>query len=289
VLAKLPFTLLSPGIAMGEPIPEGWQTLADRPLVIIVGVTGVGKSTTLNKLAKTNCSHTLLPNRRELTDRLIIPYIQTIEGVPIQTVTDRRQRFDFTRRYRTYFPGGMSHALTQLWIDLSQMSGLLIFDGLRGAEEVGHAVTLLPHAHFIVLHAPDVVRVQRLLERKDEFDRVAAGTPMQGQPELRNLASLGVTETSPIFTVQEEESLLALVQRGEANADDLRAKLQIVLEERRNYDPYAAIQVLQAQAPDRALVIDTTQHWPDQVVDQIVKRLRDWLLESRSSSGQSNL
>ena len=165
--ASLPFTQLAPGIAIGSPAPATWQALVDCPLLIIVGVTGVGKSTTLEKLAKTGRPYTLLPNRRILTDQLIISYMQALDQQPIQPVTDRKVRFDYTRRYRERFPGGMSHALTQLWIEPMQLGPNLIFDGLRGADEVTHAVQELPQARFVVLHAPDVVRVQRLLKRND--------------------------------------------------------------------------------------------------------------------------
>ena len=61
-------------------------------------------------------------------------------------------------------------------------------------------------------------------------------------------------------------------------ADELRAKLRIVIEERRSYDPYAAIDLLQTQAADRTLVIDTSTNEPDQVVVQLVQQLKDWQL-----------
>jgi hypothetical protein len=277
-MTALPFTELAPGVAIGTPPPASWRSMVDLPLAIIVGVTGVGKSTTVGKLAKADLPYTLLPNRRDLTDRLIIATFQALDGAPIRPVTDRKQRFEYTRRYRSRFPGGISHALTQLWIHRAQTPGLLIFDGLRGVEEVGHAVEQLPQAHFIVLHAPDVVRVQRLLVRQDAFDRVEATQATPASPGVANFAALGVPEASAIFAKQEEATLLALVGRGEASSDDLRAKLQIVVEERRNYDPQAAITLLQAQAPARSLIIDTTQAWLDQVVEQIVKKVRDWKL-----------
>jgi hypothetical protein len=273
--STLPFTALAPGVAIGSPAPAAWRRTTDLTLVVIVGVTGVGKSTTLGKLAQAAVPYTLLPNRRDLTDRLIISYIQALDGVPIQPVTDRKVRFEYTRRYRSLFAGGMSHALTQLWLDPTQLPGVILFDGLRGAEEVGHAVQALPQAHFVVLAAPDAVRVQRLLTRQDSFDQVA-GAAMTADAQTITFATLGLPEASALFTPAEAQAILALVQRGEVTADDLRAKLQIVVEERRNYDPAAAIALLQAQAPQRSLIVDTASHTPDQVVGQIVARLRDW-------------
>ena len=54
----------------------------------------------------------------------------------------------------------------------------------------------------------------------------------------------------------------ALVSRGEVDGAELAAKIAIVVAERRNYDPNAAAEILQRQAPDRAVVIDTTAHSP---------------------------
>ncbi|MFN8492679.1 MAG: AAA family ATPase [Caldilineaceae bacterium] len=276
----LPFTELAPGVAVGTPAPAPWRPLAAVPLLIIVGVTGVGKSTTLQNLAKQGFTYTLLPNRRVLTDQLIISYMQAQAGQPVQPVTDRKLRFDYTRRYREQFSGGMSQALTQLWLDPQTLGSNLIFDGLRGADEVGHAVQTLPLARFIVLNAPDVVRVQRLLGRNDAFDQIGNrnANPVP-QTDLASFAALGLPEASALFNQAEEQRLLALVQPGEVTAEDLRAKLQIVVEERRNYDPAAAITILQSQAPDRTLVIDTTQNSPGEVVTQIMNFVK-------SSQGQ---
>lgn len=271
--SSLPFVQLSPGVGVGSPLPRGWHALVDAPLLIVVGVTGVGKSTTLERLAKSGFTHTLLPDRRDLTDRLIISTMQTLDGEPTQLVADRKIRFDYTRRYRARFPGGMSHALTQIWVDLAQFRGFLLFDGLRGADEVAYAIQSVPLARFIVLDAPDVVRVRRLLGRNDRFDQLADApvSPLNG--DITTFADLGIEDTDQLFTPDEQQQLLDLVRWGEISAADLRAKVQIVLEERRNYDPAAAIQVLQTSAPDRTLVINTTRHTPKQVATQIV----DWV------------
>jgi hypothetical protein len=265
---------LAPGVAVCASTPVGWRVLPTIPSVIIVGVTGVGKSTTLAGLARTSLAYTLLPNRRDLTDRLIIAQMQAEAGAPVEPISDRSQRFAYTRRYRTRYSGGMSHALSQLCIDPGQVQGILLFDGLRGVDEIGHALQTLPLAHFIVLHAPDVVRVQRLLTRNDHFDQVAVGA---APPETSvDLTSLGLAAGDELFTPAEIQPLLALVQQGEVSAAELRAKLQIVREERRNYDPLAAIDLLHAQAAARSLVIDTTIHDPDAVVAAIVAQVRDW-------------
>lgn len=273
-----PFRILTSGVAIGTPIPTGWQSIKDRPLLVFVGVTGVGKSTTLEFVMK-QVAATLLPDRRPLTDDLIIAEMQRLDheetGAPLGPVKDRKLRFEYTRRYRQLNPGGMAHALTQLLIDPNVLQGLLIFDGLRGDNEVRDAAEALPNAHFVMLDAPDAVRVQRLLGRSDAFDQISTSSSVK-DPSLENFAALGIAEASELFTEHEEQALFNLARTGAVTVDDLRAKLQIVVEERRNYDPLATRLALAASAGKRALVIDTVQHHARPVAKKVVQQLKDW-------------
>ncbi len=280
-MAHMAHTLaaVGPGLAYGKPTPSGWQSIQTVPLLILVGVTGVGKSTTLTRLQSSTLAFTLLPDRRELTDQLIIGYLQTLDGRPVQPVTDRRERFAHTRRYHQLFAGGMSHALSQLLVDPVQHPGWLVFDGLRGEAEVAHAAQALPHARFVVLDAPDSVRVQRLLGRSDSFDHITSADTAESAPAAQpTLAAIGVTDGDTLFTPAEVQLLLQLVVpplgSGTVAPETLRAKLQIVIEERRNYDPQAARSYLTQQAPTRTLVIDTTAVSPAVAAQQIV----NWVL-----------
>lgn len=273
-MTTTPFSIIAPGVGVGDPHPTDWRPLAVFPLLIIVGVTGVGKSTMLGQLARRGLPYTLLPDRRVLTDALIIAAMQRLDGVPEQPVTDRRLRFEYTRRYRELYPGGMAQALAHLVIDPTIVGeSVLIFDGLRGKNEIEWAVQLLPQAYFIMLDAPDVVRVQRLLGRRDAFDQVTgAASNATGE----GFAALGVADAAGLFTPEEELSLLALVQSGAVTADDLRAKLQIVIEERRSYDPTTTRAALRSSARDRSLIIDTTRHEVDAVADLTARQARSW-------------
>jgi hypothetical protein len=270
--SALPFEQLAPGLGVGWPAPAGWRSLAASSLLILVGVTGVGKSTLLAKLAQRGLVFHLLPDRRELTDRLIIAAMQTVDGQPVAPVTDRKLRFDYTRRYRERFPGGMAHALAQLLVDPAMSGSYLFFDGLRGANEVAHAAASLPLARFAMLDAPDWVRVQRLLNRRDSFDRTAAHTNAgdQGAEAAGEPAALGVPEAATLFTPSEAQSLLEWAGRHEVNLDDLRVKLRIVVEERRSYDPAATLTALQTHAAGRTLYLDTVALSPAQVTEQLI-------------------
>ncbi len=234
------------------------------PLLIFVGVTGVGKSTTLAALESAGGQFTLLPDRRTLTDAVIIPAVQRADGEALRPITDRTQRFDYTRRYRERYPGGMAHALAQLPIAVDGM-GTLCFDGLRGAEEVAHAAEILPLARFVVLDAPDTVRVERLLNRADAFDQV-------GQKATHRVAAdlLDMPGVDAVFDAAAQEHLRGLVASGAVDAADLRAKVVIVVAERQNYDPAAAIAALHRLAPARTLVVDTAACTPAEAAARIL-------------------
>lgn len=256
---------VAPGIAWA-PIAADWLGLADLPLLILVGVTGVGKSTTLALLEAADPPVRQLPDRRSLADQLITK-VQMDAGEPVRAVTDRAERFDYTRRYREQNPGGLAQALSQLWIDPALWPQPLCFDGLRGVEEVSYAAEHLPNARFAVLDAPDVVRVERLLGRGDRFDRLSAVT---AAGDGNGLPGLDVPGAEALFSPEERARLAALVTEGSVSADDLRAKVAIVVAERRNYDPAAAIDALERLAPARTVVVDTTRYTPEQAARQIL-------------------
>lgn len=261
-VAQLSAGEIAPGIGW-QPLADGWRAVAEIPLLILVGVTGVGKSTTLALLESGDPPVRQLPDRRSLADQLITK-VQLDADEAVRPVTDRAERFDYTRRYREANPGGLAQALSQLWLDPTQWPLPLCFDGLRGAAEVSYAAEHLPRARFAVLDAPDVVRVERLLGRGDGFDRVALSTPRgEAQP------GLGVPGAEALFSPAEEARLLGLVAAGAVSAEDLRAKVAIVVTERQNYDPAAAIAALQRLAPTRMLVVDTTTNTPEQAAQKI--------------------
>ncbi len=260
---------IAPGIAW-QPLGDNWLALSTLPLVILVGVTGVGKSTTLALLEADKPPLCQLPDRRGLAD-LLITKVQREAGEPIRPVTDRAERFDYTRRYREKNPGGLAQALAQLWIDPDRWPQPLCFDGLRGADEVGYAAEYLPAARFAVLDAPDVVRVERLLGRKDRFDRFSTPSRMEGKSARPGTDRLGINVpgADAIFSPEELAGLAALVDEEGTTIEELRAKISIVVAERQNYDPTAAILTLSRLAVDRTIVIDTTRFSPAEAATRI--------------------
>ena len=246
---------------LGEP----WTPLATLPLTVIVGVTGVGKSTTLDLLGQGRAI-SLLPNRRVVADEVVIGTMQALDGQRPRPVTDRSKRFDYTRRYREMFGGGVAHALTRLVVDPTRWPSPLIFDGLRGREEVAYAVAHLPLSRFVVLHAPDDTRVMRLLGRGDAFDRTIIEPSGDTLAQLRTLPGIGA-----VFTPEQIEHLASLPG---SDGGEVVKQVAIVLAERRNYDPAAARQHLERHlTPDRLLVIDTTEY----DAAAVAARVAEWL------------
>lgn len=269
----MPFTLLASGVGIGAPAP-GWQPIDVQQLLILVGVTGVGKSTTLRALRDIGLSYHLLPDRRLLTDRIIIPAQQVQAGEAIAPVKDRKARFTYTRAYRQRHPGGMAYALAQLQIDPNVLHGLLIFDGLRGENEVTYAAQLLPVARFVILEAPDVVRVVRLMGRNDPFDQISARARIHAGHLLQSFEELDMAEAASLFSPLEQHALLDMVHAGEVDMDDLRTSVAIVVEERRNYDPAATRAALEQVAAGRVHVVDTVREGPQEVAYTILDFLR---------------
>ena len=239
--AALPFLR-----APGAPPAASERSLAELPLTVLVGVTGVGKSTALAALTGSDAGMRVLPDRREVTDAVMI--LPATGGVPVR---DSEARFRLTAAYRQSHPGGMAQALGSLLADVSHWGEAPVFDGLRGLEEVQYAAATFPAWRFVALGAPDAVRVRRLLGRADAFDQVGTG----GGGALREDLA-GLTGVEAVFTPAELDDLAALPQAGFAPADVL-AKVKIVVSERRNYDPAAAEAFLRTLQPARALVLDT--------------------------------
>ncbi|MCD0177696.1 ATPase, partial [Deinococcus sp. 14RED07] len=89
--------------ADAAPLAPPERRLSDLPLTVLVGVTGVGKSTALAALTGADPAMRVLPDRREVTDAVMI--LPATGGAPVR---DREERFRLTARYRQQHPGGMA-------------------------------------------------------------------------------------------------------------------------------------------------------------------------------------
>lgn len=238
--------------------------LSELALTVLVGVTGVGKSTALNALhsaflqrAFPEESLRVLPDRREVTDAVMI---LPLAGGPVR---DRQERFRLTALYRETHPGGMAQALGSLIADTAHWGSRPVFDGLRGLDEVEYAAANFSQWRFVALGAPDVVRVRRLLGRADSFDQVQAADTSDLRVSLADIPGV-----EGVFMASELDALSHLTARGFAPADIL-AKVRIVVSERQHYDPAAAEAFLSTLPPERALILNTVILSPEQVAQRI--------------------
>lgn len=254
-----------------EPVPSGFQALTGLPLLIMVGLTGVGKSTVLETLPQNGVNFTLLPNRRDITDEIIITSLQVEAGEPLRLITDRVERFEYTARYRAKFPGGMAHALSRLVVNPGDIQPLLVFDGLRGLNEVQYAVTYFPEARFVVLDAPDTIRLNRLLKRGDVFD-VTDSTVLPSSLSSQNLtaALLAVPNIEAVFSEEQLQQIAKAARLAQIPVDEIIQKVSIIVKERRNYDSSTARVYLTHTLPSsRVLVVDTATHSPHAVAERV--------------------
>ncbi len=235
-----------------------------------MGLTGVGKSTAVAALQTGGVPLTLLPNRRTLTDTLIIPEVQRAAGEPVQAVKDRIERFDLTKRYREMHPGGMVHALGR-YLQTAPAppveTDTVVFDNLRGLEEAQAGVKMFPEARFILLDAPPLVRLLRLVGRDDSFDHVSVKGPKSTSftEQLLAIDKLG--------TVFDPGELATLAAQGVRRSNLLKA-VRVILSEAENYDMTAAAEYLRrAKDAHSFLYLDTTK----MSVDDVQARIQRWL------------
>lgn len=252
--------------------PPAGGRLRDRPAIVLVGLTGAGKTTTVGRLQAFLPLAAVLPDRRAMTDRLILP-MMTGSSMP---VTDRVERFRLTAAFKERHPGGMGDLLGRLVLPADLPPGPVLFDGLRGEAEVSAAATL-ETARFLVLECSPEGRLRRLCGRDDPFDRTRAGgtppaPPGAASPDAvaairQAIAGAGFDALVPASVADRLAAELAV---GGTEAAAVAGMAAIIVEESRHYDPAAARAALQRLAPGRTLVIDTDRLASDQVAETAV-------------------
>ncbi|MDP4011566.1 MAG: AAA family ATPase [Candidatus Roizmanbacteria bacterium] len=234
---------------------DNYVKLSELELLILVGITGVGKTTTLQNLSS-RVAVSFLPNRRELTDRFIIPHMQKLLNLPIQPVQDRAERFNITGEFRKRFKGGMAYVLNSLYV--SESKNILIFDGLRGINEVEYAQKHLPRAKYLFLEAPDSIRIERLCDRDDTFDEIKVSSQ-----EIEKMLKTVIGSKSA-------QDLLKKVENKLLKKEYLIKAIEIVKKEKEHYDPDKTKKYLLENCNNETLVINTHINNPDQVIDKVL-------------------
>ena len=189
---------------------EGMRPLAAQPLLMLVALTGTGKSTTLDLLRARygDMATGAIPSRRELADWIAIPMAQALAGESFEPVHDRARRFTYTRRFAERAPGGMAQAFS--WLHLEEdFDGILLSDGIRGANEIGFALRNFPRWRIVELALRPLARLRRLSGRRDAFDRAAGSfdlsfLPRELQAEAKTLVETGEISAKALAIVKAE-------------------------------------------------------------------------------------
>jgi len=256
------FLKLSDTIGAGNTKNPQYRPMKQFLSCILVGVTGVGKTTLKNKLLE-KYSFYPLPGRRTLTNRIILPLMQQNHGA-MEPVNDRSKRFAYTKAYRKLHPGGMGYVLSKIRIKTLSSSTPVLFDGLRGVQEVKYAARALPSAFFIVLTAPDHLRIKRLINRQDKFDQAKGPDTILDKAEFEKICSS-----------HHQAKLFDHVHKHGISKASLHEKARIVIKEKENYDQETTTCFLTETIPDRTFSLDSSQHSPGEIVAAIDKYLQN--------------
>jgi len=189
----------------------GRRPLGDHALVMLVGLTGTGKSTTLGLLRGRagDLAGGVMPSRREVADWIAIPMAQALAGDPLGPVSDRVRRFAYTRHFAEHVPGGMAAAFS--WLRLADdFAGHVLTEGLRGMDEIAYALNRFPRWQIIELTLNPVTRLRRLSGRVDDFDQT------RGADDLSFLPREWRREAAALFEAGEITSKALAIVRAEA-------------------------------------------------------------------------
>lgn len=216
-------------------------------IVFIVGLTAVGKTTTIKALK--NTSYKLLPNRRKLTDLIIIPEIQKDLGQKPIVIQDRVERFAITAKYRQKYPEGIVHALAQYL--QKQAAADYFFDNIRGQNEL-EAASKFNNSYFVFLDAPFKIRLERLIGRNDSFDSIASN--QQNKDLLIELNE--IPNAKNIFNLEQ----IAKLAKSPQEYTKIISAVKIISTENANYDSEKAREYLFSLDKKRYIYIDTSEN-----------------------------
>jgi len=193
---------------------DSHESLANRQLMMLVALTGTGKSTTFEKLAEISSDRVsdamcIIPSRREVADWISIPTAQVLLGEPIKSVKDRVLRFHYTRTFAEHVSGGMAGAFS--WVNVStDYQGHILSEGIRGDNEIRYALDNCHGWQIVELALHPLIRLKRLSSRDDVFDKAEGAAdvsflPDEMQDEARELLLSGDI-TPKALTIMRAES-----------------------------------------------------------------------------------
>ena len=162
----------------------GYHPLGEHPVLMLVALTGTGKTTVLGHLkAKIGDDGMgVIPTRREVADWIAIPMMQVQAGEQLRQISDRVQRFGYTRQFAAQVEGGMAAAFS--WLRLADCyRGLVLSEGIRGENELSYALTRYSNWQIVELTVQPLTRLRRLSGRGQNFDQAEGEADLVFLPE----------------------------------------------------------------------------------------------------------
>ncbi len=189
---------------------DRYHALANHPLLMLVALTGTGKSTTLDILQQRTggAGMRVIPSRREVADWIALPFAQVLLRQPIAPVSDRVKRFRYTRLFAEHVPGGMAAAFS--WLNLTDdYRGLVLSEGIRGPNEIRYVLNQFSCWQIVELALHPLTRLRRLSGRQQDFDQAGGGAdlsflPLDLQGEAQSLFEAGEITGKALAIVRAE-------------------------------------------------------------------------------------
>lgn len=211
IAEKYPLTSLMP---TGHSHP-----LSEHTVFMLVALTGTGKTTTLNAVSKLagddfTSGMQVIPSRREVADWITIPTAQTILNEAIHHISDRVERFHYTRTFAEHVPGGQATSFS--WVNVADdYQGMILSEGIRGENEIHHALNNFPAWHVIELALHPLTRLKRLSSRGQDFDKAAGDgdvvfLPDDLQAEAKQLVNDGEISAAALSITRAESASYGL-------------------------------------------------------------------------------
>lgn len=152
----------------------GYRSLMEQPVLMLVALTGTGKSTSLAALQQvaSGAYQSAIPSRRELADLIVLPMAQSLLGEKSTSTLDRVQRFAYTRYFAEQITGSFAAVYASLYLQ-SESALPIISEGIRGANEIDFVLEHCPNWRVVELWLDPLTRLKRLSNRDDAFDQAA--------------------------------------------------------------------------------------------------------------------
>lgn len=244
------------------------KKISSLPLYILIGLTCTGKSTLILNLTKDSQHFKVMPNRRDITSKCIIEPLQFFLGKPVGDL-QRIDRYSYVGKFREYYYGGMAYVLDNIYLKNINPS-CLIFDGLRGENEVKYAVEKFPKAHFIALITSDFNRLIRLIFRDDPHDRTNKPYYQVPLKKIKKLSDIDQLFSILDFSDDEKNEIIKLLEATQNAFYKISNLLKILAKDKQLNNPDSSIAFLKKYAFEKSYIYDNSHSEATAIAEKVI-------------------